>query len=76
MRNSIFASSNLFFAAVEISEAFLGVIRDVKMSVNTEKVINANITLRSPRGVCEAHLHQGYKLCVIGAIASQTYGNV
>ncbi len=32
--------------------------------------------LRPPRGVCEAHLHQAYKPCVIGAIKSQTYGNV
>ncbi len=29
-------------------------------------------TLRPPRGVCEAHLHQAYKPCVIGAIQSQT----
>ena len=29
--------------------------------------------LRPPRGVCEAHLHQAYKTCVIGAILSQTY---
>ncbi len=28
--------------------------------------------LRPPRGVCEAHLHQAYKPCVIGAIQSQT----
>ena len=26
--------------------------------------------LRPPRGVCEAHLHQAYKLCVIAAIQS------
>ncbi len=32
--------------------------------------------LRPPQGVCEAHLHQAYKPCVIGAIPSQTYGNV
>ena len=32
--------------------------------------------LRPPREVCEAHFHQSYKLCVIGAIPSQTYSNV
>ncbi len=32
--------------------------------------------LRPQRGVCEAHLHQSYKPCVIGAIPSQTYGKV
>ncbi len=31
---------------------------------------------RPPQGVCEAHLHQAQKPCVIGAIPSQTYGNV
>ena len=31
-------------------------------------------SLRPPRGVCEARLHQSYKPCVIGAIPSQTYG--
>ncbi len=30
----------------------------------------ASISLRPPRGVCEAHLHQAYKPCVIGAIPS------
>ncbi len=31
---------------------------------------------RAPRGVCEAPPHQSHKPCAIGAIPSQTYGNV
>ncbi len=34
------------------------------------------VWLRPPRGVFEAHLHQAYKTCVIGAIQSQTYSVV
>ncbi len=33
-------------------------------------------TLRPPRGVCEARLHQSHKPCGIGAIPSKTYGSV
>ena len=32
--------------------------------------------LRPPHGVCGARLHQVDKPCAIGAIPSQTYGNV
>ncbi len=32
--------------------------------------------LRQPCGVCEAHLHQIRKPCAIGAMPSQTHGNV
>ncbi len=32
--------------------------------------------LRPPRGVCEPHHHKSYKPFVIGAIPSQTYGDV
>ncbi len=35
-----------------------------------------SIMLRPPRGVCEAPPHQSHKPSAIGAIPSQTYGNV
>ena len=35
-----------------------------------------NTSLRPPRRVCEACLHQVHKPCDSGAISSQTYGNV
>ena len=31
------------------------------------------VALRQPHRVCEAHLHQACKPCVIGVIPSQTY---
>ncbi len=34
------------------------------------------MALRPPQGVCEAHLHQSHKPFVIGAISSQTNGDV
>ncbi len=34
------------------------------------------VGLRPPRGICEAHLNKAYRPCAIGAIPSQTYGNV
>ena len=35
-----------------------------------------NCILRPPWGDSEAHLHQFYKPCVIGAIPSQTYEDI
>ncbi len=35
-----------------------------------------SMSIKATTGVCEAHLHQAYKPYVIGAIPSQTYGNV
>ncbi len=31
-------------------------------------------TFKATTGVCEAHIHQDYESCAIGAIPSQTYG--
>ena len=33
-----------------------------------QSVRKMSLSLRPPRGVCEAHLHQAYIPCVIGAI--------
>ena len=43
---------------------------------NIDHFDHLSLTLRPPRGVCKASLHQVQKPCAIGAILSQTYGNV
>ncbi len=40
------------------------------------KILADFIVLRPACEVCEAQLHKGYKLCVIGAIPLQTYESV
>ncbi len=52
--------------------------RVVSMQIDYEKMSEASSAspkkaLRPPRGLCEAHLLQAYKPCVIGAIPTKNY---
>ncbi len=51
--------------------------RLISVLTSLNNLIKENYSmLRLPRGLCEAHLLQDYRPCVIGAIPSHTYRNV
>ncbi len=79
MVNSNFFPARVYFMKVlfrTIVKSFPCFLTETKITQLVFDMYRLFAYLRPPRGVCEAHLHQAYKPCVIGAIPSQTYENV
>ncbi len=48
----------------------------IKDDAESSRLMGELKTLRLPKGIIEANLHQSYKNCFFGSVSSQTYGNV